>query len=179
MAYPHTPKLNFPLKEYKVNSYKFREDCKYKGIRWGIHLGEDINRKAGTKVKAIGTGSVIYSKLHPGTKKHSNWGNIIIIAHKYPKAKKVFFSLYAHLAKRYVQKGDKVKQGKIIGTIGKANTPEGGWWPDAHLHFAIYKGGWKGKVLPGYWKKSQKRTRLRDWETPTKFINKYTNQKRI
>lgn len=175
MAYPHTPKLTFPLKNYQVDSYRFKQHCIYKNTDWGIHLGEDINRPAGTSVKSIGRGRVVYSKLHPGTAKKSNWGNIIIIAHKNPTNNQVFFSLYAHLQKRLVEKGERVKLGQTIGKIGKSNTPQNGWWPDAHLHFAIYTGIWQNKVLPGYWKKGSPRTKPSHWQEPTKFIKNYPN----
>ncbi|MDX1536011.1 MAG: M23 family metallopeptidase [Candidatus Spechtbacterales bacterium] len=173
MAYPHTPKLEFPLKNYKVNSYDFMEECTYDDVYWGFHLGEDINKRADTKVMAIGRGRVVYSALHPGTKEHSNWGNIIIIAHKHPKTKQVFFSLYAHMKERLVEKGDRVNGGDIIGSIGKANTPENGMWHESHLHFSIYTGPWKGKVLPGYYRKDQKLTKRNYWKRPSEFIERY------
>jgi len=53
---------------------------------------------------AVGRGKVVYSACHPGSKEKRNWGNVIIIAHKHPKTKKVFFSLYGHLAERLVKK---------------------------------------------------------------------------
>jgi len=178
MAYLFTYKLNFPLNKYKVNSYKFRQKCYYDNVLWGLHLGEDINKKAGIQVKAVGKGRVVCSALKTKKNKKKDWGNIIVIAHKNPKTKKVFYSLYAHLGKRLVKKGNKVNLGKKIGLVGKANTIQNGWWNESHLHFAIYKGEWqsKKKILPGYYKKSQQRTRLRDWVSPTKFIRNYVGQ---
>ena len=173
MAYPYTRKLEFPLEKYRVNSYQFKQDCTYKKVHFGIHLGEDVNRPAGTKVKCIGRGKVVYSGLHPGTKEKGNWGNIIIIAHKHPKTKNIFFSLYAHMQTRLVEKGQRVEQGQIIGRVGKANTPENGWWKEEHLHFSIYTGSWEGRVLPGYRKRNSKRTKLSYRKEPTKFINNY------
>ncbi len=170
MAYPSAHKLIFPLKKYHVNACGFLQDCTYGDVHWGIHLGEDVNCPAGTKIRCIGKGKVVYSALHAGTKNKSNWGNIIIIGHKYPKNKNIFFSLYSHLQKRFVKKGQIIEIGQIIGTIGKANSPENGWWQDEHLHFAIYTGPWEKKVLPGYWKKGSKRSKLSYWREPTKFI---------
>jgi len=116
---------------------------------------------------------VVYSKLHAGSKEKPNWGNIIIIAHKNPKNKKAFFSLYGHLKNRLVKKGDSVKLGQTIGTIGKGNTAENGWWKEEHLHFAIFTGQFPNKVLPGYWTKKSQRTKLNDWQNPTRFIREY------
>lgn len=174
MAYPFTPKLKFPLKNYKVNSYKFGEKCTYNKVYWGVHLGEDANVKAGTKVYSVGRGKVVYSRLHKGSKEKPNWGNIIIIAHKNSKTKKVFYSLYGHLKRKNVKKGDRVEIGKIIGSIGARNTPENGWWPEKHSHLAIYTGSWNKKVLPGYFKKGDSRTKLSYWQNPTKFIQNYS-----
>ena len=173
MAYPHTPKLHFPLDNYKVNSYDFMEECTYDDVYWGFHLAEDINRRAGTSVKAAGRGRIVYAALHSGTKEHSNWGNIIIIAHKHPVKKKVFFSLYAHMRDRLVQKGDGITIGQIIGHVARANTSENGMWEDAHLHFAIYVGPWRGKALVGYYRKDQKLTRRSYWKRPTEFVKRY------
>ncbi len=174
MAYSLMRRVKFPLEIYKVNSYKFHQNCTYNGVNWGVHLGEDINCLAGTKVKCIGRGKVVYSALHVGRKEKPNWGNIIIVAHKNPKTKDVFFSLYGHLGKRLVKKGERVETDQIIGAIGKTNTQENGWWKKEHLHFAIYTGPWKGRVLPGYWKKGSERTKLSYWKNPSKFIKKYT-----
>lgn len=173
MVYQLTPAINFPLDKYQVNSYKFKQKCSYHKKYWGVHLGEDINIKAGTKVKACGRGKVIYAALHPGSQEQPNWGNIIIIAHKNFQTKKTFFSLYAHLSKRLVKKGERVELGDTIGFVGFRNTRANGWWSEAHLHFAIYVGPWKGQVLPGYWKLGFSRTELRYWEKPSKFIKKY------
>jgi murein DD-endopeptidase MepM/ murein hydrolase activator NlpD len=173
MAFPYTHKLIFPLERYRVNSYRFQQDCTYGNVHLGIHLGEDVNCPAGTKVKCIGEGKIVYSALHAGTKEKGNWGNIIIIAHKHPETKKIFFSLYAHMQKCFVIKGQSVKLGQIIGIVGKANTPENGWWESEHLHLSIYIGPRKKKVLPGYWKKESQRTKLAYWKEPMKFIKDY------
>ncbi len=179
MAYLYTPKLDFPFKKWEVNSYKFKERCIYDGIDWGLHLGEDCNIKAGTIVKSIGRGKVVYSALYASKKSpkqggHRNWGNIIIIAHKDPKTRNVFFSLYGHLGKRLVKKGTKVELGQRIGIIAPAWTQENGWWEDAHLHLAICIAPFKqGKSFPGYWKERQGRTKLEYWRGPTLFIKNY------
>jgi len=173
MAYPLTPTLDSPLANYKVNSYSFGKTCVYKNENWGTHLGEDVNTSAGAKVRCAGRGRVVYSALHPGNPRRGNWGNIVIVAHKNPITRKPFFSLYAHLKNRFVEKGERVRLGQPMGTVGKANTIENGWWPEEHLHFGIYVGPWKGRVLPGYWKRGAKRTKLSYWRKPTKFINCY------
>jgi murein DD-endopeptidase MepM/ murein hydrolase activator NlpD len=181
MAYLHTPQLDFPFKKWKVNSYKFKERCIYDKVDWGFHLGEDCNVKAGTIVKSIGRGKVVYSALRaskesPKKGGYRNWGNIIIIAHKNPKTKNVFYSLYGHLGKRFVERGDKVELGQKIGIIAKAWTQNNGWWEDSHLHLAVCFAPFKqGKVFPGYWKEKQGRTKLKHWKAPTAFIKNYNS----
>lgn len=173
MPYRLTPNLDYPIQNFKVNSYKFKQNCIYNGVNWGIHLGVDINLNTNTKIKCIGRGKVVYSRLHKGSSDHPNWGNIIIIAHKNPKTKKVFFSLYAHLNKKLVKYGQNIEIGDVIGTIAPKNTPKNGFWPDSHLHFAIYIGKWHKKVLPGYYKNNNSQTNISDWQNPIPFIKNY------
>lgn len=179
MAYLYTPKLELPLESWKVNSTGFLQLQSFSGIDWGKHLGEDCITKPGTSVLAIGRGRVVYSWLHASLRspekegqKESNWGNIIIIAHKNPKTKKAFFSLYGHLSKRFIGKGDRVSLGQKIGTVAEGWTRENGWWKETHLHFAIYIGPWKGVVLSGAYRE-RKRTNIRYWTNPTEFIKSY------
>jgi len=162
-------KIIFPLDNYKVNSYKFGQDIS----RWGIHLGDDCNVKENTPVKAIANGEIVYSALHPGSVRKRNWGNIIIIQHKLYRKNKIYFSFYGHLGKRLKNTGEKVRKGEIIGFIGKSNSKDNGWWK-SHLHFGVYTGPWNGEVLPGYYKKEQKRTKLSYWKNPTEWILKYS-----
>ena len=184
MAYRITPKLIFPLGNFKNVSSKFKQRNAYDGKDWGIHLGTDINSPAGTKVFSIGRGTVVYSKLHPGEFSPAgkivqrNWGGIIIIAHKVPKNKKIFYSLYGHLGKRYVKKGDLVEMGELIGKVGKSMTESNGIWEIEHLHFAIYIGPFHGKVLPGYYKrkKESELTRPEYWRNPDSFIQNYNRK---
>lgn len=179
MAYFYTPKLDFPFEKWQVNDCKFKERCIYDGIDWGLHLGEDCNIRAGTLVKSIGRGKIVYSglcasKQSPKQGGRRNWGNLIIIAHKNPKTKNIFCSLYGHLGNRIVKKGDKVELGQKIGKIAPAWTKTNGWWENAHLHLAICIAPFKqGKLFPGYWKENQGRTKLEYWKPPTAFIGNY------
>lgn len=181
MAYPYTPNLIYPIKYWIRTKKKFGfgkiysySDKKGKRIKWGKHLGEDADKRAGMPVVAIGRGRVVLSAIYPGKdKSHRNWGNIIIIAHKSPKTKKPFYSLYAHLGNRLVLKGDPIWTGRKIGEVGKGLTRENGWWEDAHLHFGIYTGPWKGVVLPGYNKTNREEGKIKYWRKPTDFIRNY------
>lgn len=163
---PEVSKIIFPIKEFKVNSYKFRQECVYNGVNWGKHLGDDFNTKANTSVFAIADGKVVLSHIYPGNKEKRNWGGVIIIAHKLNE--EIIFSLYGHLGKRAVKENVFVKAGQKIGEVGKSLTPENGWWGDEHLHFAIYKGVFDGEVLPGY----SPPGKISEWENPYQFLRK-------
>ena len=182
MAYRNTPKLSFPLKEMQNITDDFRQRNVYDKKYWGIHLGIDIGAAADTEVFSIGRGVVVYSKIHPGEFSPDgkiikrNWGGIIIIAHKNLKEKKIFYSLYGHLGKRYVKKGGGVEIGELIGKIGKSMTESNGLWDQEHLHFAIYDGPYHAKVLPGYYNEEEKNTRLAYWQDPLDFIEKYNSR---
>jgi len=185
MPYRYTDKLIFPLGDFKHTALDFNEISFYDQKYWGIHLGMDFNSKTGTKIFSIGRGVVVYSKLHlgefnpDGTIKQRNWGGIIIIAHKNPQDKKIFYSLYGHLGKRYVKKGDKVEAGDLIGKVGASMSESNGIWESEHLHFSIYRGPFYGKVLPGYYKKENENTELAHWSDPVKFIKEYNAKKRL
>lgn len=93
--------------------------------KYKLHTGVDLRASTGTKVYAANKGSVTTSGYS------SAWGNYIIISHGGG-----ITTLYAHLSKRSVSKGDTVKQGDIIGYSG--NT---GYSTAPHLHFEISKNG--------------------------------------
>jgi murein DD-endopeptidase MepM/ murein hydrolase activator NlpD len=89
------------------------------------HLGIDIAAKIGTPVKATANGVVSFAGWT------SDFGNIIIIDHG-----NGFLTKYGHNSRVLVERGDIVKQGKIIafvGDSGRSSAP--------HLHFEIWKDG--------------------------------------
>jgi murein DD-endopeptidase MepM/ murein hydrolase activator NlpD len=166
--------IQFPLDNYKADGTQFGQIGIINGIDWGIHLGDDCSVSAGTPVKSILPGRVILSDIYEGTEKKPNWGNIIILKHTHTKKAKPVYSLYGHLGERFKQVGDFVEKGEVIGTVGKENTPQNGWW-EAHLHFAIYEGPWEDLVLPGFFKKDQHRTRLSYWRNPVRWLQRYSD----
>jgi len=177
MAYLTTPKLAFPVDPYVVNGLPFGKRAEYNGATWGVHLGEDLVVPAGTDVRVIGRGTVVYAALHPGTEEKGNWGHVVIIRHKRPRSRNgIFYSLYGHLGTTFKRIGEKVDCGEPLGFIGEANTPENGFWP-AHLHFAISIGPFKDEVLPGYWKEGETRTQPEWWVVPSEFIRGYEEKK--
>ncbi len=178
MLYRNTPRVKLPFDNVGNVTLNFKQKSFYDKKYWGLHLGADISAKAGTPIFSIGNGIVVYSRLHPGIFSKNgkilkrNWGGIIIIAHKNSKNKIIFYSLYGHLGKRFVKKGDPMKIGDVIGSVGKAMTASNGIWEDEHLHFAIYTGPFREKVLPGYYRNNN--TNLNYWKDPIKFIKNYS-----
>jgi murein DD-endopeptidase MepM/ murein hydrolase activator NlpD len=89
------------------------------------HRGVDYSAKIGTSIKASGDGKII----HRGKK--GGYGRTVIIQHG-----QRYTTLYAHLS-RYNKKaklGTKVKQGQIIGYVGKSGLATG---PHLHYEFRV------------------------------------------
>lgn len=84
------------------------------------HKGIDIAAKQGTKIKAAIDGQVEEAD------KNDDYGNYIKIK------KGDVLTVYAHCEKLKVSKGDNVKQGDVIATVGSTGKSTG-----PHLHFEI------------------------------------------
>lgn len=91
------------------------------------HKGTDYAAPTGTPIKAAGNGKVIFA----GTK--GGYGRTVIIKHG-----QSYKTLYAHMHRygRGIRNGSKVKQGQIIGYVGKSGLATG-----PHLHYEFYKNG--------------------------------------
>lgn len=89
-----------------------------------FHSGVDIAAPYGTSVRASADGEVEYA----GWK--GNMGRCVIISHE-----KGYKTLYAHLSRTKVSKGQTVSQSQIIGLEGSTGRSTG-----PHLHFEIRKG---------------------------------------
>lgn len=105
-----------PLSGYKVNS-PF-------SMRWGrMHQGIDLGTiNATPPIKAAAAGTVTYSAFNNG-----GYGNLIKIAHANGVE-----TVYGHCSARYVQAGQTVAQGQVIGAVGSTGRSTGN-----HLHFEI------------------------------------------
>ena len=94
-----------------------------------VHKGIDLLAALGTPVVAARSGKVIASRSNNGMGKYvviSHSGNIVTI--------------YGHLQQIYAKEGDFVRQGAVIGSVGKTgNARYKGIQP--HLHFELRKNG--------------------------------------
>ncbi|MDA3780114.1 MAG: M23 family metallopeptidase [Bacteroidales bacterium] len=98
-----------------------------------FHYGMDFTAPIGTEIYASGNGVIkIVQKSLRG------YGKKIIIDHGYG-----YNTLYAHLSKFAVKKGQKVKRGDVIGYVGTTGTSTA-----PHLHYEVHKNS--KKVNPVY-----------------------------
>lgn len=176
MAYPTSPTLQLPVTPYTTGElHHFKKTIRRRLILWATHLGDDVAVPAGTSIQAIGAGEVVWSHVHPGTTERHSWGGLVIIGHTHQHTNESFFSLYGHLAQVAVAAGDHVVPGQRVGDVAAHGTPESGGWQTPHLHFAIYTGPWHDKVLPGWYRPEEFRTKVAWWQDPHEYIDKYNN----
>jgi len=119
-----TNKINYSMpvsKGYISSAYGKRRDP-FNGHQ-KHHNGIDIAAKHGSKIQAIASGFVTFS----GRK--GAYGNLIDIHHS-----DNLKSRYAHLDTINVKKGQVVRKGDIIATMGKTGRATG-----SHLHLEIWK----------------------------------------
>lgn len=115
---PNIP-FSIPVKGIKTGSFGLRRF--FNKQPRSPHGGMDIAAPAGTPIKAPSAGKII----EVGNYFFS--GNCVFINHG-----QGLVSFYAHMSKIDVKVGDVVKQGDIIGQVGKTGRVTG-----AHLHWSI------------------------------------------
>ena len=109
-----------------ASGYGYRIHPIYKTRK--LHAGMDFSAKSGTPIYATGDGKI--SKLK---RSRRGYGNYVIIDHGYG-----YKTLYAHMTKYIVHKGQKVKRGEVIGYVGSTGTSVA-----PHLHYEVHKNGKK------------------------------------
>ncbi len=111
-----TGKFAMPVLNYRITSYY--------GKRWGrLHKGLDII--GNTRIMAADNGVIEFAG------KKNGLGNAIIINHK-----NGYKTVYGHLSKINVKKGQIVEKGDVIGIMGNTGNSTG-----THLHFEIHVNG--------------------------------------
>ena len=95
------------------------------------HTGMDFSAETGTEIYATGEGKVILVE-----KSRRGYGNHVVIDHGYG-----YQTLYAHMSRFNVRRGQEIKRGEVIGYIGNTGTSVA-----PHLHYEVIKNG--NKVNP-------------------------------
>ncbi|MEM9142054.1 MAG: M23 family metallopeptidase [Bacteroidota bacterium] len=91
-----------------------------------MHRGMDFTAPKGTPIYASGDGKVTRADNNS-----SGYGKHIRIDHGYG-----YMTLYAHLSKYNVRRGQKIKRGDLIGFVGNTGRSEA-----PHLHYEVWKDG--------------------------------------
>lgn len=92
---------------------------------WRKHNGVDYGAPTGTAVRSVGDGVVDVAGWQNG------FGNVVQVRHSGNRT-----TVYAHLSKIDVKKGQRIEQGQRIGAVGAT-----GWATGPHLHFEFRVGG--------------------------------------
>ena len=112
------PVLNKDLKRV-ASGYGVRIDPVYHVRKF--HQGMDFTAPTGTEIFATGNAKVIFTGWKQG------YGNTIILDHGFG-----YKTVYAHLYKSLVRKGQRVKRYDIIGLVGNTGKSTG-----PHLHYEV------------------------------------------
>lgn len=119
------PVSNKDLKK-TASGYGMRIDPIYKTSKF--HEGMDFSASTGTPIYATGNGTVTKAGWQSG------YGRVVVINHGYG-----YETLYAHMNKIDVRKGQKVVRGEVIGEVGNTGKSTG-----PHLHYEVHV---KGRVV--------------------------------
>jgi murein DD-endopeptidase MepM/ murein hydrolase activator NlpD len=111
----------YPVKGRLTSKVGFRIDPFTR--KRAYHTGIDLANRTGTPVTASQSGKVSYVGYQ------GNYGKAVIIAHQ-----QGYSTLYGHLDKILVKRGQVVRQGERIGTVGNTGRSTG-----PHLHFEIHQ----------------------------------------
>ncbi|GBD28935.1 Murein hydrolase activator NlpD [bacterium HR32] len=115
--------LWLPVRGALVSGYGWRDDPFGEG--WHFHSGVDVAAPEGAPVAARADGGVEYAGWA------SAYGLVVVLAHGSD-----YQTLYAHLRRIRVQRGDRVRAGQLVGEVGSTGRSTG-----PHLHFEVrYRG---------------------------------------
>jgi murein DD-endopeptidase MepM/ murein hydrolase activator NlpD len=92
---------------------------------WRQHNGVDYGAPTGTPVRSVGDGVVEMAGWQNG------FGNVVHVRHSGDRT-----TVYAHLSRIDVKKGQRIEQGQRVGAVGMT-----GWATGPHLHFEFRVGG--------------------------------------
>ncbi len=94
-----------------------------------FHKGLDLSAPTGTPIYAAADGVVSFAGRYPLRESVQWWrfGNVVVINHS-----DRFITIYGHCDTIKVRRGQGVKQGQVIATVGST-----GWSTNSHLHYEV------------------------------------------
>lgn len=92
---------------------------------WRAHTGVDYGAPTGTPARSVGDGTIEFAGVQNG------YGNVVMVRHRGSDV-----TVYAHLSKILVQRGQSISQGQTVGLVGQT-----GWATGPHLHFEFRVNG--------------------------------------
>ncbi|HEY9560287.1 MAG TPA: M23 family metallopeptidase [Anseongella sp.] len=116
------PVANKKLKRM-ASGYGMRIHPIYKTAK--MHYGMDFTAPRGTEIYATGDGTIEKAETDRG------YGSHVVIEHGYG-----YESLYGHMSKILVKRGQKVKRGQVIGLVGNSGVSTA-----PHVHYEVHKNG--------------------------------------
>ena len=110
---------SLPVEGVVSSRYGMRKHPIYATDRF--HRGVDLAAPAGTEIRPVRKGKVIFSGQRAG------YGNMVIVDHG-----NGLISKYAHNKENLVKKGDEVDENSVIATVGSTGLSTG-----PHVHFEV------------------------------------------
>ena len=107
-----------------TSTFGYRNDP-FTGKRMAHH-GIDLAGPVGLDIHCAGAGTVVRAKMN-----RYGYGKEVVVDHGFG-----YRTIYAHLHDIFVEKGQKLKRGEVIGTMGSTGRSTG-----PHLHYEIRKDG--------------------------------------
>jgi len=121
----HTPAIQ-PVSNKDLNriasGFGYRIDPVYKTVKF--HAGLDFSAPQGTPIYATADGTISLSGSTG-----NGYGNHVIINHGYG-----YETLYGHMVRVKVRRGQTVKRGEVIGWVGSTGKSTG-----PHCHYEVHK----------------------------------------
>lgn len=114
-----TGSLDWPLRGRITSTFGYRRHPIWGGSH--KHTGLDVAAPYGEVIRAADGGEVIFAGWWDG------YGKAIVIDHG-----KNISTVYGHMSRLYMQPGNQVKKGQIIGLVGST-----GYSTGPHLHFEV------------------------------------------
>ncbi len=116
--------LGYPVEDPRVSQPYGKTKFAERAYKTKFHNGVDFEARIGTPIKAVSDGKI----TAVGNNGRLQYGKFVLVEHQNNLA-----TLYAHLSRYTVQKGDTVKKGDIIGYSGNS-----GYSTGPHIHLTVY-----------------------------------------